>query len=266
MADPFKAGLEQIRSARFFEAHEELETAWRAAPAGERDFYQGLVHVAVAWYQAGRGRPIATARQLEKAARRLAQYAPSHRGVVIARPNATPALRKAAPRPSAYAARRAAPFSAVPVLLASTSTAASTVPMHGAAQTAKAPPSKAPEPRRRAPTSSPGATTRSGIGSRPTNARPRTTSTKPATSVCAPAETVFPIAAAPAPRTTKTTVNPSTNGMLATSTRRVVPVSPSRPGSTLESADRQPGTSGSTHGVITDASPAGNATASRTPT
>jgi uncharacterized protein len=84
MADPFKAGLEQIRSARFFEAHEELETAWRAAPAGERDFYQGLVHVAVAWYQAGRGRPIATARQLEKAARRLAQYAPSHRGVDVA--------------------------------------------------------------------------------------------------------------------------------------------------------------------------------------
>ena len=65
-------------------ALEELETAWRAAPAGERDFYQGLVHVAVAWYQAGRGRPIATARQLEKAARRLAPYAPSHRGVDVA--------------------------------------------------------------------------------------------------------------------------------------------------------------------------------------
>ena len=84
MADPFKAGLEQIRSARFFEAHEELETAWRAAPAGERDFYQGLVHVAVAWYQAGRGKPVATGRQLEKALRRLAPYEPQHRGVNVA--------------------------------------------------------------------------------------------------------------------------------------------------------------------------------------
>ncbi len=84
MADPFKAGLEQIRSGRFFEAHEALEIAWRAAPAGERDFYQGLVHFAVAWYQAGRGRPVATASQLEKAARRLAPYAPSHRGVDVA--------------------------------------------------------------------------------------------------------------------------------------------------------------------------------------
>jgi uncharacterized protein len=84
MADPFKAGLEEIRSGRFFEAHEELETAWRAAPAEDRDFYQGLVHVAVAWYQAARGRPIATASQLEKAARRLAPYAPSHLGVDVA--------------------------------------------------------------------------------------------------------------------------------------------------------------------------------------
>jgi predicted metal-dependent hydrolase len=61
-----------------------LENVWRAADAGERDFYQGLVHVAVAWYQAGRGRPIATSRQLEKAQRRLAPYAPEHRGVALA--------------------------------------------------------------------------------------------------------------------------------------------------------------------------------------
>ncbi len=84
MSDALKAGLEHIRAGRYFEAHEELELAWRAAAAEERDFYQGLVHVAVAWYQAGRGRPVATASQLEKAARRLAPYAPHHRGVDVA--------------------------------------------------------------------------------------------------------------------------------------------------------------------------------------
>ena len=83
MADGYKTGLDHIRSGRYFEAHEELELVWRAAPRDERDFYQGLVHVAVAWYQAGRGRPVATARQLEKAARRLEPYAPSHRGVDV---------------------------------------------------------------------------------------------------------------------------------------------------------------------------------------
>jgi hypothetical protein len=76
--------LDEIRAGRYFEAHEELEDVWRAAAPEERDFFQGLVHVAVAWYQAGRGKPVATASQLEKAARRLGPYAPRHRGIDVA--------------------------------------------------------------------------------------------------------------------------------------------------------------------------------------
>jgi uncharacterized protein len=79
-----RAGLDLIRAGRYFDAHEELELAWRAAAPDERDFFQGLVHVAVAWYQHGRGRRIGFERQLEKAARRLAPYAPEHRGVDVA--------------------------------------------------------------------------------------------------------------------------------------------------------------------------------------
>jgi hypothetical protein len=77
----YEAGIELIRAREYFAAHEELELAWRAAPQPERDFFQGLVHVAVAWYQAGRGRQIGTERQLEKAIRRLTPYAPAHRGL-----------------------------------------------------------------------------------------------------------------------------------------------------------------------------------------
>jgi len=84
MEAAFKRGLEEIRAGRYFEAHEELEEAWRAAAAEERDFFQGLVHVAVAWFQAGRSRPVATGRQLAKAARRLGPFAPAHRGVDVA--------------------------------------------------------------------------------------------------------------------------------------------------------------------------------------
>ena len=84
MGDPYNTGLQHIRAGRFFEAHEELETAWRAAAPEERDFYQGLVHVAVAWYQAGRGNAVGTARQLGKATRRLAPFAPAHLGVDVA--------------------------------------------------------------------------------------------------------------------------------------------------------------------------------------
>jgi predicted metal-dependent hydrolase len=81
---PFERGLELIRGRRYFEAHEELEVAWRAAEPAEKDFLQGLVHVAVAWYQAGRGNEYGCSRQLEKAARRLGPYAPHHRGVDVA--------------------------------------------------------------------------------------------------------------------------------------------------------------------------------------
>jgi uncharacterized protein len=79
-----ETGLDLIRRGEYFAAHEELEDAWRAAEPAERDFYQGLVHVAVAWYQAGRANRVGCERQLEKAARRLGPYAPEHRGVDVA--------------------------------------------------------------------------------------------------------------------------------------------------------------------------------------
>ena len=41
------------------------------------------MHVAVAWYQAGRGRRIGTERQLAKAVRRLEPFAPTHRGIEL---------------------------------------------------------------------------------------------------------------------------------------------------------------------------------------
>jgi hypothetical protein len=76
-------GLELIRAGAYFEAHEQLEDEWRDAAPDERDFLQGLVHVAVAWHHARRGNRPGCERQLEKASRRLAAYAPSHRGVDV---------------------------------------------------------------------------------------------------------------------------------------------------------------------------------------
>lgn len=76
-------GLELIAAGEFFAAHEELEDEWREAPQQERDFLQGLVHVTVAWYHAGRENRPGCERQLAKAARRLSPYAPSHRGVDV---------------------------------------------------------------------------------------------------------------------------------------------------------------------------------------
>ncbi|HEV3408288.1 MAG TPA: DUF309 domain-containing protein [Gaiellaceae bacterium] len=96
-------GLDLIERGEYFAAHEALEDAWRAAAPAERDFFQGLVHVAVAWYQAGRGNRVGCERQLEKARRRLSGYAPAHRGLDVdhllaqvgAARGAFPALRPA---------------------------------------------------------------------------------------------------------------------------------------------------------------------------
>ncbi len=76
-------GLELIRTEAYFEAHEELEDEWREAPKPERDFLQGMVHVAVAWHHARRENKPGCERQLEKAERRLAPYRPQHRGVDV---------------------------------------------------------------------------------------------------------------------------------------------------------------------------------------
>ena len=85
MADDARiaAGLALVREGRGFDAHELFEELWRAADPPERDLYQGLVHVAVATYQDGRGNEVGRTRQLEKALRRLAPYAPAYAGVDV---------------------------------------------------------------------------------------------------------------------------------------------------------------------------------------
>jgi predicted metal-dependent hydrolase/ADP-ribose pyrophosphatase YjhB (NUDIX family) len=79
-----RRGLQQMRSGQYFEAHESFEDAWRASEPDEKDFFQGLVHVTVAWYQARRGNRTGCERQLAKAQRRLAGFVPEHRGVDVA--------------------------------------------------------------------------------------------------------------------------------------------------------------------------------------
>jgi uncharacterized protein len=81
--EDLERGLELARAGEYFAAHEALEDAWRAAEPGEKDFFQGLVHVVVAWYQAGRGNEVGCRRQLEKASRRLGRFAPTYRGVEV---------------------------------------------------------------------------------------------------------------------------------------------------------------------------------------
>ncbi len=79
----WEKGCRLFRSGHYFETHEEWEIAWREAPAGERDFYQGMVHLTVALYQAGRGNAVGARSQMRKARRRLDRYHPRHHDVAL---------------------------------------------------------------------------------------------------------------------------------------------------------------------------------------
>jgi uncharacterized protein len=97
VAAGYERGLALAQAGEWFEAHEAFELAWRACERAERDFFQGLVHVVVSAYQRGRGRPVAAESQRLKALRRLAAYAPAHRGLDVS--SLLAALERAEPDP-----------------------------------------------------------------------------------------------------------------------------------------------------------------------
>jgi uncharacterized protein len=81
-------GLAQqlIDSGRPFRAHEVLEAAWKAAPPGERQLWQGLAQVAVGLTHAQRGNARGAVALLRRGGERVAGYAgsPPH-GIAAAR-------------------------------------------------------------------------------------------------------------------------------------------------------------------------------------
>jgi uncharacterized protein len=64
-----------LDSGRAFAAHEVLEAAWKAAPEGERDLWQGLAQICVGITHAQRGNRTGAARLLDRGAGRLRRYA-----------------------------------------------------------------------------------------------------------------------------------------------------------------------------------------------
>jgi uncharacterized protein len=48
-------GLELFNRGAYFEAHEELELAWRAEQGAVRELYRGILQIAVAYYHIQRG-------------------------------------------------------------------------------------------------------------------------------------------------------------------------------------------------------------------
>lgn len=74
-------GIRLFKEGDYFLAHETLEEHWIEAPEAERNFYQGLIHVAVGFHHLVRENSIGAKAQFRKALVRLSDYPGRHEGV-----------------------------------------------------------------------------------------------------------------------------------------------------------------------------------------
>ncbi|MBM3811729.1 MAG: DUF309 domain-containing protein [Acidimicrobiia bacterium] len=77
----FARGIELFNAGEFYECHEVLEAVWMQATGAHRWFLQSLIHLAVAYYQHGRGNAIGERLQFEKGLKKLAGYLPAFEGI-----------------------------------------------------------------------------------------------------------------------------------------------------------------------------------------
>ncbi len=76
-------GLEEHNSGKYFACHETLEDIWMDKGGDLRRFLQGLIHVAVGFYHLRDSNHIGAYRQLNKAYRKLSDYADSGDGINV---------------------------------------------------------------------------------------------------------------------------------------------------------------------------------------
>lgn len=77
-------GLRLFDEGDYFLSHETLEEYWAEAPEQERDFYQGLINLAVGLHHYRRGNLNGMQMQFRKAMKRLSTYPSGYEGVDVA--------------------------------------------------------------------------------------------------------------------------------------------------------------------------------------
>jgi hypothetical protein len=73
-------GIAHFNAGEFFQAHEVWEEGWHPAPSGERDFWQGMIQIAVGLTHRQRGNQKGAVTLLERGARKLRAYPDGHNG------------------------------------------------------------------------------------------------------------------------------------------------------------------------------------------
>ena len=79
----FRKGIHEFNSGMFFECHETLEDVWHGIRGPARDFFQGLIQIAVGFYHLGTRNIKGGESQLEKGLHRLEGYRSPYMGVEL---------------------------------------------------------------------------------------------------------------------------------------------------------------------------------------
>ena len=67
-------GIAEFNAGLFFECHDTLEEMWAGVRGPSRDFFQGLIQVAVAYYHLGNGNAAGAESMMRRAQKRLEKY------------------------------------------------------------------------------------------------------------------------------------------------------------------------------------------------
>jgi predicted metal-dependent hydrolase len=78
-------GVAEFNAGMFFECHDTLEDVWHGIRGPSRDFFQGLIQVAVGFYHLGNDNRKGGRSQLEKGLQKLETYGDSHLGIELKR-------------------------------------------------------------------------------------------------------------------------------------------------------------------------------------
>jgi hypothetical protein len=84
MNEPLNLAIEKFNSREFFDCHDILEDTWFEVSTVEKDFYQGLLHFAVAFHHlVDKKNPAGAKLQFKKCIERLKNYDKMHKGINI---------------------------------------------------------------------------------------------------------------------------------------------------------------------------------------
>jgi uncharacterized protein len=82
--DAFARGVAQFNDGLFFECHDTLEEIWSGVRGPSRDFFQGLIQVAVGFYHLGNGNRPGAITLLRRSLAHLGRYPAAYAGVDLA--------------------------------------------------------------------------------------------------------------------------------------------------------------------------------------